>query len=491
MNFSLSLSKRLLGAAAACGLALEYVFFESLFQKDIPNGFALFFTQCVVILGMACAGALMKKRPTLSWYEGAIFALLGSLSGFVTSSERGLALASSGIILGNICLFISFLNQKEAPDTAFSFISWTIIQPAEKLVQSVARICEHIANFWKRRSSKQKAAIIGTPLALITILLLSTVNPLLEKVIEKIGEILPEYFFAHILIIAITSSAFFFLFIAASLSESHHQPHASKPSHISWDVVLLFLNIPLVLFVVLQLTTYLMELTGNMTFSYSYSEYATKGFSQACIATFLCGGCALIAWARSEKKEKLLTSSVVLAASLVVLALVSASRVIAYIQEFGFTPARIMGALGIGTLLLGVIVGSTVLITQKNVQKTILSIGTLFAIFVTLCPLLQLDKKSAELNILRATTEHPFDSNAMADLSIEAYPTFLEAVDDGVPMEGMIVDCKSNRGDYGRFLRNITKITNDETKTRWINQTAPKMDMLNYLGNHAEPEKCY
>jgi hypothetical protein len=490
MHINLSTNKMLLGLAIICSALLEFIFFESLFQKDVPNGFALFFTQCTIILGMAWACVIIKKRPTRIWYAAACFTLIGALSPFVTSSERGLGLAAGAIVLANVCMFISFLNKKEIPPGGYNMLTWIIVQPAGKMVMSIAHICEQMGNFWHRRSGKEKAAIIGTPLALVTILLLGKINPILEKIIDTIAKILPDLFFAHVFVMAATTLFTFFLFIGASLHETESQTHVPKASHISWDIVLIFLNIPLVIFVVLQLATYIMELTGNTTFSYSLSEYANKGVSQACVATLLCGGVALLAWAKTEKKKKLIPSTITLSLSLIALGLVSESRILAYINEFGFTPARIVGAIGMAALLLAVAIVGGVLVTQKDTQKAWMSFAIIFMISITLTPLLQLDAMSVKLNIARATAEDPFDANQVSDLSIEAYPTFLHALNKGTPMEGMAVNCQDNRGDYSRFLRKINNFINDKEDARWINETAPEMNMENYLLSNDVPEKC-
>ena len=175
--------------------------------------------------------------------------------------------------------------------------------------------------------------------------------------------------------------------------------------------------------------------------------------------------------------------------TLTVLTLVSETRIFSYIQEFGFTPSRIVGALGIAALIASIISGSIILLIDKKVQKPLQITACIFMFFLTITPLIQLDQKSVALNLARATKEDPFDSSLMGNLSVEAYPSFLNAFEEKVPMEGMIINCKDERSSYTKFLEKIDDVK-ENTDSRWINKTAPDMNLTTYLNTHQTPSAC-
>lgn len=489
MTINITAHKLMLLTALICSAAIDYSIFTSVIvYEEVPNGLALVFAQATIILGMFIAAKIIKKTLYPPWYIGAFFALLGTSATWVTSSETGLGFATLEIILANFLLFVAFLNNKNIPNDGFSLITWAIIQPLGKLIQGIARICEKIAAFWKRLNHANRATIIGIPAALITLLLLASTNPILEQIIQKIEDILPEFFFAHTILISIGTIVAFLIFVAGSLAESEAVHHAQRShSPIAWELVLFFLNIPLVIFTVLQIATYAMELSGSMAFSLSPAEQATRSVGDAIVATLLCSAVVLVAWAKTESKQKLLVPTGIIVSTLALLTIVSETRVFAYINELGLTPARITGAVGVGALLVAIICGGIVLMTQKNIKKPLLITGAIGMIVIGVLPFFQLDRQSTAFNLARATEERPFDSRLASLLSQEAIPTFLVGVEEGVPMEGMITDCTRYRSDYARFLRIFRE--NDDEK-RWMNITAPDMAMEKFLETHEEPQAC-
>lgn len=491
MTINLTTHRLMLIIAFMCSAIIDYMIFTSIFKyEETPNGLALFFAQATIVLGMFVTARIIKKTLFPLWYVSAFFALLGTLATFVTSSGAGLGLASSEIVIANFLLFISFINNKNIPSEGFALVNWAIIEPLGKLVQSVARTCERIAAFWKNLNHANRAALIGIPAAFITLLLLASANPLLEQIIKAIEEILPEFLFAHIFFTVVGTIVALLIFTAGSLTENDTL-HRVKRTHspIAWELVLFFMNIPLVIFTLLQIATYATELSGSTALSLSYSEHATRSVTDAIIATLLCSAVVLVAWAKSENKQKLLLPTGILTGALALLAIVSETRVFEYINELGLTPARITGAVGVAALLVAIIAGGIVLIVQKDTKKPLVMTGALAMIVIGVLPFFQLDRQSVAYNLARATKEQPFDSNLIAELSPEAFPTFMNAIDEGVPMEGMIVECSKNRYFYNSFVNDVEDYVEEEEK-RWMNVTVPDMTMKKFLETHDVPAKC-
>lgn len=495
MTINLTTHRLMLLTALICSAAIDYVVFTSfLVYDEMPNSFALFFAQATIVLGMLVTAKIIKKTLYPLWYISGFFALVGTLATFVTSSEMGLGLATIEIIIANFLLFVSFINNKNIPSEGFALITWAIVQPLGKLVQGIARICERIAAFWKHLNNANRAALIGIPAALVTLLLLTSTNPILEKIIQKIEDTLPEFFFVHVILIFIGTLTAFLIFVAGSLPEidtAHNETRTHSP--IAWELVLFFINIPLVIFTLLQIATYAMELSGSMALTLSYAEHATRSVGDAVIATILCSALVLVAWAKTENKQKLLIPTGVIMGALALLAVVSETRIFAYIEELGLTPARITGAVGIAALLTVIIYGGIVLMLQKDTKKPLAMTAVMIMIVLGVLPFFQLDRQSVAFNLARATEENPFDSNLVSELSAEAVPTFLTAVEGGIPMKGMMTNCSKYRSNYNRFLRIVQEYdetTNTEGPKRWINVTAPDMTMEKFLKTHEAPTTC-
>lgn len=480
---------KLIGLTALCSaVALDYFIFTSLFNGETPNGLAFLFAEGIFLFGLLLVAKGTEKTLFPLWYFSAFFAIIGSLAPFVTNSETGLLIATAGILIANTLLTVSFLNKKNVPTQFFDLINWIVIQPLGKLVQGVARIFEKIGAFWKQRNNKQRATIIGVPAALITLLLLSQTDPLLAEIVERLTKLLPDFLFAHLFTIFFTALGLFILFLGPTLPETDVAPHPQHhQSPIAWSLVLGLLNVPLAIFAGSQLATYLFQKMGTMDFTLTYSEYATRGVIEACVATLLCSTAVALAWSKEEKnQEKLMVPTGIMACALILVTLVAETRVFHYIQAFGFTPARIVGALGILTLFCAIVLSNILLLTKKNVSQPLLASGVLMMIFMAITPLMQLDAQSMRLNIARATAANPLDSNDISDLSSEAYPAFLEAIEEDVPMKGMIAECKSSRRSYDRFIREAGK----REDVRWMNTTLPGIAMNQFLATHDLPEEC-
>lgn len=488
MNIHLSQSKLLALTALGVAIALDYTLFTSLFQEETPNGLAFLFAEGIFLLGMLIAAKVTKKKLFHLWYFCALFGIIGSLTPFITNSEMGLFLATAGMLTANTLLIISFLNAKDLPAKFFDVINWAIVQPLSKLVEGVAWIFEKGGALWKQRTNTERAVFIGTPGALITFLLLSQTDPLLKEITERIFNILPDFFFAHLITIGAAMLGSFILFLGSTLQETEVIPHSSpQHSSIAWPLVIGLLNVPLAIFAGSQLATYIFQKAGAVEFVLTYSEYATRGVVEACLATLFCGAVLIWAWSKEEKnKKKLMVPTGIMACALVLVALVAETRVIHYIQEFGFTPTRIIGAFGIFTLLVIIILASSLLLTQKNIRQPLLASGILIMIFMTITPLMQLDAQSMRLNIAQASTAEPLDASDIFNLSSEAYPAFLTAIEEGVPIEGMITECTKSRGSYNRFIRKANK----KEDVRWINTTLPGIAMNQFLETHQLPEEC-
>ncbi len=486
MHFS---QHKLIGLTALCSaIAFDYFMFTSMFHSETPNGLAFLFAEGIFITGLLIVAKVTKKTLFPLWYFSAFFAIIGSLAPFVTNSETGLFIAAAEILLANTLLTISFLNTKNVPSRFFELINWAIVQPLGKLIQGIARIFEKIGEFWKQKNNKERAIVIGAPTALVTLLLLSQTDPLLSEIIDRLAELLPEFFFAHLLAIFFAALSLFILFLGPTLPETNvapHQQHHQSP--IAWSLVLGLLNVPLAIFAVSQLATYLFQKMGTMDFALTYSEYATRGVVEACVATLLCSAAVALAWSKEEKnQEKLMVPTGIMACALILVTLVAETRVFHYIQEFGFTPARIVGALGILTLFCAIVLSNILLLTKKNISQPLLASGTLIMIFMAITPLMQLDAQSMRLNIARATATEPLDSDDISSLSSEAYPAFFKAIEENIPMEGMITECSKSRWLYNRFIRKAE----EKEDARWMNSTLPGIAMNQFLTTHDLPGEC-
>ncbi len=482
---------KLIGLTALCSaIALDYFVFASMFHEEIPNGLAFLFAEGIFLLGLLIVAKVTEKTLFPLWYFCAFFALIGSLAPFVTNSEIGLYIATTEILLANTLLIISFLNTKNVPSRFFELINWTIVQPFEKLVKGVACVFEKIGMFWKQRNNKERAIVIGIPAALVTLLLLSQTDPLLAEIVDRLAEFLPDFFFAHLFTIFFVALGLFILLLGPTLPEADIAPYPQHhQSPIAWSLVLGLLNVPLAIFVGSQLATYLLQKMGTMDFALTYSEYATRGVVEACVATLLCSTAVALAWSKEEKnQEKLMVPTGIMACALILVTIVAETRVLNYIQEFGFTPTRIVGALGILTLLGAIILSNILLLTKKNIHQPLFASGVLMMIFMALIPLMQLDTQSMRLNIARATAIEPLDSDDISDLSSEAYPAFLKAIEENVPMEGMITECSNSKSrvSYNRFIRKAEK----KEDVRWMNMTLPGIAMNQFLAAHDLPEEC-
>lgn len=492
MNLTLSPQKLLGIVAVSIAIILDVTLIGNALRGGSPNGLAIFFSELAGICGIFLAGVITKKKFFPSWYIGAFFGGIASGASFVTSSHIGLLLSALAICSANIVMIASFINHKDIPENILGALTWIGINPLGKSVQGIALLFEKIEHVWKRIGGKGRALTIGIPVAIITLGLLSISDPLLEEMRERLSAFLPEYFFLRVCVAMGISVLFLILFFASTKEEPEKElPYQGErqQSSITWPLVLTLVNIPLGIFTLSQLGTYLFRNSGIIEITNTYAEYATRGTIEACVATVLVGSVICIAWMQEKDEKKLVLPTSLAIGALTLITLIAETKTLHYISLFGLTPTRIVGSLGVCALIASILISGFLLLTRKGVRQAFSATALIIIAFLTVIPFSQLDAWSMKYNIAHATTESPFDSTLAGKLSKEAVPILLQAQEDNIPMDGMMVNCKEDRKAYTAFLKTIdTAISH--TEDSWINVTIPDLNLRAFMSTHTKPAVC-
>lgn len=471
------------------GYFFDVAFFTPFFTDTTPQGLTFFVVQMIFLGVLTFSALITKKQLHTLWYVCGALSLTAALAPFVTHATIGLAVSGTSITVLNLFLLIMFLNEKHIPTTLLETITWGILQPLAKIMQSVVQLFTYADTFWKKQSNQGRAIIIGVPITGIVLLILSAADPLLGEIRSAILRAIPDAMFIHLVLIFWMALGVFITLLASTIPETKTIPHTTNTSSsISWGLILTLLNIPLALFALSQLTTYLLQNAGALEFVRTYSAYAITGVAEACIATILCGSIALFAWSRETHPEKVLfIQTSILAGMLVIITLIAEVRVLHYIQAFGLTPLRILGFLGIIALLVCIMSSSFFLLVRKNALYAVHASMLTAIIFLVLVPLVQLDKQSMKYNIARATPEHPLDATLIDSLSLEAYPAFFTARETHVPIENSLVLCQQENKELALFTEALKTVTQQK---RWIDSTLPAYAFTAFAATHSAPTTC-
>lgn len=416
--------------------------FDRIVFTSIPGGLVFLTAQLIVSGALFIGAQVFRRRLPQAWYFGTAVAILSTIGFFVTSSPDALFLGANAFFLGNLLAALAFLNNANIPSSLLGVISWFVINPCMKLIQGCISYFSAIGRFWLRLSNTARAAIIAAPVTCILLLLLAAADPIISQGIAQLFDrlnISVAMFVLHLFAVACIANGLFWFFLSQQAPDGpvpHHDREAR--STVAWHVTILAVALPLALFAVSQLMAAFFA-RDFAALGISYSDYAYRGVFEACMAALLSLSVLFLAWGRRNPahEKQLEAPSIFLLLSAIGVMAGATAKVLRYVNEFGFTPMRIIGILGVLSVALIVVLCGFLLMTKRSVKAPLLATGTIIILFFALTPLMQIDALSMRLNAARASEEEPLDVELITELSAEAVPSFLTAVESGVPLAGI------------------------------------------------------
>ncbi|HAL49963.1 MAG: hypothetical protein UU46_C0041G0002 [Candidatus Uhrbacteria bacterium GW2011_GWD1_41_16] len=446
-----------------CALVLG-VIFDAMLYNSYEMGLNILLMQLAVLAvfyGMMHHAKLTISKQTVI---ASIFALLFAGTFVIWTSTIGLTLCTLGLLGANTFLVLFAWGHHGIFYHPLSIVADTMRYGIQTLITRFGIISDiRLPKTGERGSAIARGTLIAIPILIIFFLLFLSSDLMLQNKTQAIQTWLENIFgpfnlVAHMMIIVFFTLVF--LLILASMFWKRLNidlPEVAVSHSIIESTVILIGSNALFLFFLIFQGFYLFggQDAFNTLEELTYSQYAVAGFNQLAVVAILV--LLLILTLRyfhgTKINSKLVwISEVALLAQTAALLVSAWSRLTMYVEEYGFTPARLFGfwfflLSGILLILLCIhIIRST---KQNNyITQALLIIGCAILIFTATSP----DALTVRLNIARAQQTGELDAFPLFnDLSAEAYP-LMDMVLSGKSYQKMIGVMDTKITDYCVFL---------------------------------------
>lgn len=365
-----------------------------------------------------------------------VFAVLFAITFAIWTSNIGMILAFFGFVISNVILIFSFAGHSLKYQHPFQFVLDSIVHP----LKLIALRFDILANLSFTTTKKRNAALLrGIIIAIPVVLIFGALFLRSDLVLQyktdgfitwlsdqlNVLNVIP-----NVLIIGFFSISFLLILAALFWKRFDFTLPASYSKNIATEslVVLLASNILFLGFLIFQ-GVYLFggQAAFNTIPEITYSQYAVKGFGELAFVSVLV--ILLILSLRyfhgpKHASNKLHLAEVILLIETLALLISAWMRLSLYVEQYGFTPARLFGFwffITVGLLLVWLVAHIWKRFDQSMfVRQSAIILGMCILAFVIITP----DALSVRLNISRAEVSgeamDPFP--LFYDLSAEAYP---------------------------------------------------------------------
>lgn len=393
----------------------------------------------LAFLGTTYAAMYIGGHPVpMRAHIAALFSFLFAVPFAIGTSEHMYSLATLGFLSSHL-LFAAFVLGQESRFNHPLEIFWS------GTIKLSIRLLERFTFIGKMKppalSSRHwavgKGLIILVPLLIIFMALFASADPIFKSYFETLGDWLGSWGNISDVVAQLFIIGFFFLvlapfFGAAAYERFAHEPRQERdPSWITESkVILAGLVVLFAAFLILQGSVMFGGTTAFERIDMTYAEYARQGFNQLIFASVLVA--FIILTLRDQHGVKTDNVLTLLHTAFIVetlLVLVSAAmRLSMYIDAYGYTDARLFAywtIITIGILLVLLLAN----VIQRESQVTLMNralivLGVSAAIFCFSMP----DAMSARLNLRRIEAGKPVDFQSFIQLSEEATPIIIEAL---------------------------------------------------------------
>jgi len=426
------------GISLILGFLFDYFFYDKLPGVAFPL-YILLILLCLFTIAHFLKRKVDKQITVLS-----IPLIFFSIMVFIHTSPF-LTLLNILVSIFLLLLIIKTLYGKKIENFLIKDYVRTLFLPLNFIPQLFGTLSEFFSslNFNKNQkvfSQIIKGVVITIPIIFVLILLFSSADLVFQKYVSYLFtlDINPEIFFRFILILIVT-----FIFIGAfsyifQESKQHETIKQENKKYIIGDIessiILGSINVLFLLFILVQLT-YLFGGENNISAQgFTYAEYARRGFFELIIVAVI----SLLLLLVIEKyvvkwKEKHIPWFKILSTAMilqVVIIMVSAfMRLLLYEEAYGFTTLRLYSHSFL--ILLAVIFCLLIYKIYRNKTESVFVFQIFVSAFIFLAGMnfLNPDRFIAQQNIKRFSNTENLDVYYLANLSDDAIPEIVKALD--------------------------------------------------------------
>jgi hypothetical protein len=405
------------------------------------------------------AGHVLPKRAIVA----GCFAIAYSATFVIWTSMIGSNVSLIGFLISNL-LFVTFAIGHEGRWRHPFDIFWSgTFETGSRLMRRLHIVSElRPTRATDRQMAIIKGAVILVPILCVFILIFASADAVFRTDVNAVLDSFSSFLNLPNLMAQAIIVAFFFvifcLFFAAAFWQRFEPVAPFNPSaRFGTESTIVLAGVVLLFgaFILVQIQTLMGG--GTLPDGLTYAEYARAGFDQLIFASIL--AVTLVLTARvihGVKSTKWLT---ILHAAFIVetfFVLVSAFiRLSLYVSAYGYTPLRLFAYWSMATIAILLIMLLVSVIRQEEqtevMRHGLLVLGVAALIFTISSP----DASSAALNIrLAKAGGHPFDVQQLNELSAEAYPIMLAALQTPMPIENLMTP-QPSEADY---LKNCKRI---------------------------------
>lgn len=414
------------------------VWFDVLFFKSYGLGLNVFLFELTMLITLLW---LTQRRPGIHlenrhWIS-ASFALAFSATFFIWTSPIGLTLSGIGLIIANIALLLSLFAQEMNHRHPLQWIRHTCVRCSDAVRGlSILSQCR-FPKTTERSNAVIRGLLVALPILVVFALLFIGSDLILQRnsfvMVERLFEVISmteESFVAQMVIVFCVALAS--LGVLSALFHADIRPLVGKAHmpklHTESLVVLVGLHVIFVLFLAFQ-SYYLFggQAAWNAIDGITYAEYAVQGFNQlavvAALVLFLVLTLRFFHGERTTQAIKWL--EVGLLAETILVLLSAWVRMSLYVEQYGYTPARLFGYFFFLTMALVLVVFAIHIFRSRHqahfMKEVLVVFGSAALVFTALAP----DALSVRLNIVRAEQMNE---------PIDAYPLFEQLTPEAYPM---------------------------------------------------------
>jgi hypothetical protein len=428
---------RITGTWAGIGAALAFGSLTDAAYR-VPPGLAVTLGTWLAVA--AIAGLARPRRAAWPFLAGA--AVLGAFFSLRTSPML-LVLDLLGAT-ALLCVASSFTRRDDpATATTRSYLARAALTPFEALPDGITSLTGPPAREFARRASPRalvRAALLIAPVAAVLAILLGSADPVFRRYVH-VPSIEPDVWPPHVIATIVGALALATLVAIAlrpptGLGAAAQGPLSARWVRTGeWVGLLAVVDALFAIFVVIQFAVFFEGRTRVLREQgLTYAEYARGGFWQLLGAAAIAGVVLAFVWHAlpspvPERSRRMFLGLGLGLVALVGVVLVSAfKRLALYEDAYGLTELRILvhativalAALFVCVIVALVLWRSAWLPTAAVVIVTVTVIGL---------DLFNVDARIAASNIARAEAGHGLDPWILSQLSPDAYPVMVDALD--------------------------------------------------------------